>query len=102
MQTAQLGGMADRPEDHAATQRDLDRLEKRAGKNLVKFNRKHKVLHLGKNNPLHHYMLGLQMFFTQPLFLHISNFHNTLIWPQVHWLLAILDVLQPSPEPAFK
>ena len=32
-----LGGVADTPEGRAAIPRDLDRLEKRAGRNLVKF-----------------------------------------------------------------
>ncbi|KAK4815937.1 hypothetical protein QYF61_010194 [Mycteria americana] len=34
-----LGGVADRPEDHAAIQRDLNRLEKWADRNLMKFNK---------------------------------------------------------------
>ncbi|KAK4831780.1 hypothetical protein QYF61_019093 [Mycteria americana] len=49
-----LGGMADTPEGCAAIQRDLDRLEKWAGRNLVKFDKgKCKVLHLGRNIPMH-------------------------------------------------
>ncbi|KAK4829973.1 hypothetical protein QYF61_008104 [Mycteria americana] len=47
-----LGGVADTPEGHAAIQRDLNRVEKWADRNLMKFNKeKSKVLHLGRNNP---------------------------------------------------
>ena len=54
-----LRGMADRPEGHAAIQRDLDRLEKWANRYLMKFNmEKCKVLQLGTNNPMHQYLLG--------------------------------------------
>ncbi|GAB0182191.1 mitochondrial enolase superfamily member 1 [Grus japonensis] len=54
-----LGGVADRPEGHSVIQRDLSRLEKWADRNLTKFNKgKCKVLHLGRNNPRHKYMLG--------------------------------------------
>ncbi|KAK4806985.1 LOW QUALITY PROTEIN: hypothetical protein QYF61_000314 [Mycteria americana] len=53
-----LGGVADTPEGCAAIQRDLDRLEKWAGRSLVRFSKgKCKVLHLGRNNPMHQYML---------------------------------------------
>ncbi|KAK4831080.1 hypothetical protein QYF61_015278 [Mycteria americana] len=46
------------PEGHAAIQRDLNRLEKWADRNLVKFNKgKFKVLHLRRNNPMHQYNL---------------------------------------------
>lgn len=47
-------GVAGTPEGHAATQRDLSRLERWAGKNLVRLS---KVLHLGRNNSRHQYML---------------------------------------------
>jgi len=49
-----LGGMADTPESHAAVQRDLNRLEKWANRNLVKLNKKCRVLHLRRNYPRHH------------------------------------------------
>lgn len=49
---AKLGGVADRPEGHATFQRDLTRLEKLTGRNLMSFKKvKCKVLFLGKNNP---------------------------------------------------
>jgi len=54
-----LGGVGDPPEGHAASQRDLSRLAKRAERNLMKFNKeKCKVLHLQRNNPRHQDMLG--------------------------------------------
>lgn len=44
------------PEGCAAIQRDLDRLENWAGRNLVKHNKdKRRVLHLGKSNSRHRY-----------------------------------------------
>ncbi|GAB0175891.1 mitochondrial enolase superfamily member 1 [Grus japonensis] len=53
-----LGGAADTPEGHAAIQRNLDRLEKWVKRNLMKFNKeKCRVLYLGRNNPMHQYML---------------------------------------------
>lgn len=54
-----LGGAADMPVGHTAIHRDLNRLEKWAGKNVMYFNKgKCKVLHLGQNNPMHPYLLG--------------------------------------------
>lgn len=50
----------DTPDSCATIQRDINRLEKRACRNLMKFdNGKCQVLHLGKNSPMHQYMLGL-------------------------------------------
>jgi len=50
--------VADLPEGPAAIQKDLSRLEKWADRNLMKFDKKYRVLHLGINNPRHKYMLG--------------------------------------------
>ncbi|GAB0206080.1 mitochondrial enolase superfamily member 1 [Grus japonensis] len=57
-----LGGVADTPEGCAAIQRDLERLESWAERNLVKFSKgKCRVLHPGRNNPKHQYRLGIDL-----------------------------------------
>lgn len=43
--------------------------------------------------------------FIQSLFLHISNFHNEVIWPKAHWLYVwtkVYSVLQSQPESDFR
>ena len=50
--------MVDTQEGCAATHRDLDRLEKWADRNVMKFNKqKCKILHLRRDNSVHQYML---------------------------------------------
>jgi len=57
-----LGGVADTPESCAAIQQDLDRLESWAQRKLMRFNKgKCRVLHLGRNNLMHQYRLGVDL-----------------------------------------
>ena len=59
LQVTKFGEALSTLKGSTAIQRDLSKLEKWFGRNIVKFSKsKRQVLHLGRHNSMHQYMLG--------------------------------------------
>ena len=75
-----LREVADTPDGCTAIQRDWDRLEKWADRNLMKFNKgKCEVLQLSKNNPMYQYQLCPAFGWDKVNFL-LSSWYSAVFW----------------------
>jgi len=57
-----LGRVSDKQEDYTGVQQDLYMMESWAERNLMRFNKgKCRILHMGRNNHMHQYRLGVDL-----------------------------------------
>ncbi|KAF4804108.1 hypothetical protein TURU_010611 [Turdus rufiventris] len=63
-----LGGVANIPKGCAALPKDLNRLQRQAEKNCLKYNKcMYRVLYLGRYNPMQQYRLGADLLESSPV-----------------------------------